>query len=63
MPTSSAGGTIAANWEFSTSVQQEVVPRKMAVDVGYFRRWYGNFVVTDNPLTTAEHYDRFSVIV
>ena len=46
------------NWEFSTSVQQEIVPRRVAVDVGYFRRWYGNFIVTDNPLTTAADYDR-----
>ena len=51
------------NWEFSTSVQQEIVPRLMAVDVGYFRRWYGNFIVTDNPLTTAADYDTFSVVV
>jgi hypothetical protein len=52
-----------ANWEFSSSVQQEILPRRMAVDVGYFRRWYGNFIVTDNPLTTAADYDRFSVVV
>jgi hypothetical protein len=51
------------NWEFATSVQREIVPRKMAIDVGYFRRWYGNFVVNDNPLTTAGDYDRFSVVV
>jgi hypothetical protein len=51
------------NWEFATSVQQEIVPRVMMVDVGYFRRWYGNFIVTDNPLTTAADYDSFSVTV
>jgi hypothetical protein len=52
-----------SNWEFAASVQQEVVPHKMAVDVGYFRRSYGNFVVTDNPLTTSADYDRFNVVV
>jgi hypothetical protein len=51
------------NSEFSAGVQQEIVARRMAIDVAYFRRWYGNFVVTDNPLTTAADYDRFSVVV
>jgi hypothetical protein len=48
------------NWEFSTSVQQEIVPR-VAVDVGYFRRWYGNHFITNNRATTAADYGYFSV--
>jgi hypothetical protein len=48
------------NWEFSTSVQHEVVPR-VGVDVGYFRRIYGNFTVTDNLATTPADFDPFSV--
>jgi hypothetical protein len=56
-------GTRGYNWEFSTSVQQELVPGRVAIDIGYFRRWYGNFVVTDNLTVAASDHSPFSVVV
>jgi hypothetical protein len=49
------------NWEFSTSVQHEILPR-VSVDVGFFRRWYGNFVVTDNLNIAANEFDTFNLV-
>jgi hypothetical protein len=47
-------------WEFSASVQREL-GRGVSVDVGYFRRWYGNFGVTDNLNLGPSDYSRFGV--
>jgi hypothetical protein len=48
------------NWQTSVSLQQELRPG-MALNVGYFRTWYGNFLVTDNVAATAADYDPFCV--
>ena len=48
------------NWEFTTSVQQQILPR-VSVDAGYFRRWYGNFGITDNLALTAADFDSFCI--
>jgi hypothetical protein len=48
------------NWETSVSVQQELMPN-VSADVGYFRRWYGNFLATDNRAVGPSDYSAFSV--
>jgi hypothetical protein len=50
------------NWEFSTSVQHEVVTG-VGVDVGYFRRWYRNFTVSQNRAVTPADYTTYSIPV
>jgi hypothetical protein len=48
------------NWEFSTSVQHEIA-RRVSANIGYFRRWFGNFTVTDNRLIAPTDYTAYSV--
>jgi hypothetical protein len=48
------------NWEFGTSVQHEVMPR-VSLDVGYYRRWYGNFLAQDDRSVAASDFDTFSI--
>jgi hypothetical protein len=55
-------GNRAANWEFSAGVQHELLPR-VSVDVGYFRRIWKNFQVTDDLSLSAGDFDYFSIVV
>jgi hypothetical protein len=48
------------NWEFSTSVTQELMPR-VSLDVAYFRRAQGNFTATDNRDIGPADYDQYCV--
>jgi hypothetical protein len=48
------------NWESSITVQRELLPR-VGVNVGYYRRWFGNFVVTDNRAVGPADFNTFSV--
>jgi len=47
-------------WEFSTVVDQELAPR-VSASVGYFRRSFGNFTVTDNFALAATDFSPFTV--
>jgi hypothetical protein len=55
-------GNRAANWEFSASVQHEVLPR-VSLDVGYYRRIWKNFQTTDDLALTAADFDFFDMVV
>ena len=50
------------NWQGSVSFQHELRPG-MGLNVGYFRTWYGGFLVTDNQLTSAADFDPFCITV
>ena len=50
------------NWEFSTSVQHEILPR-LSVNAGYFRRVQGNFFVTDNEALGPSDFLPYSITV
>jgi hypothetical protein len=48
------------NWQASVALQHELRPN-MALNVGYYRTWYGNFQVTDNLAVTPADYDHFCI--
>jgi hypothetical protein len=48
------------DWQFGASVQQEILPR-LSVEVGYNRRWFGNFFVTDNRAVGPADFDTVTI--
>ncbi len=48
------------NWEYSASVQRELLPR-VSVEVGYFRRMFYNQTVTDNQDISPADFDQFCI--
>jgi hypothetical protein len=51
-----------SNWEFSGSIQQQL-PKRMSVEVGYYRRIWQNFPVVDNTLVSASDFQPFTMTV
>jgi hypothetical protein len=53
-------GVRESDWQFGVSAQQEVLPR-LGVEVGYNRRWFQNFLVTDNLLVGPGDYQQWTL--
>lgn len=58
----SGWGVRSGDWQVGASVQQELLPR-VAVEVGWQRRWLMNFSVTDNLNRAPEDHTSFGVNV
>ena len=58
----SGWGVRPYDWQFSASVQQQVLPR-MSVEFGYSRRSWGNFTVTDNRAIGPADFDQYRFTV
>jgi hypothetical protein len=54
-------GVRPADWQFGVSVQQELIPR-VSAEVGYYRRSFLNFFVTDNTLVGPSDYGKWTYI-
>ena len=48
------------DWQFGVAVQQEILPR-VAVEVSYNRRWWGNFFFTDNLALGPQDFDQVTI--
>jgi hypothetical protein len=48
------------NWQASLSFQHELT-QGLALNVGYFRTWYGGFLVTNNEAIPASGYDSYCI--
>jgi hypothetical protein len=56
----SGWGVRSGDWQWGVSVQQEVLPR-VAVEVGYQRRWLVNSLATDNRARSAADHTQFGI--
>jgi hypothetical protein len=48
------------DWQWGVNLQQQLRPR-MSLEVGYNRRWFGNFTVTDNLAVGPADYEKWTI--
>ena len=48
------------NWDFTTEVQHQLRPG-VSMTGGYYRNWFGSFLVTDNTLVTPADFNPFCI--
>ena len=53
-------GNRGYNWQGSLAAQHEL-GQGVGLSVGYFRTWYGNFLVTDNVLVSPSDFDSYCI--
>ena len=54
-------GVRPVDWQWGINLQQELAPR-VSLDVGYNRRWWGNYTVTDNTLIGPADYEKWTIV-
>ena len=55
-------GSWTASRPSDTLAAMAELVRNVSLDAGYFRRWYGNFLATDNLALAAADFNQFSVV-
>src|SRR4029077_4141734 len=56
----SGSGNRGYNWDFTAEVHHQLSPG-VSMSGGYYRNWFGSFLVTDNTLVTPADFSPFCV--
>ena len=53
-------GVRPSDWSLGVSIQQQLATR-MSIEVGYYRRWFSGFTLSDNLAAQASDYTSYSI--
>ena len=53
-------GVRPVDWQWGINLAQELAPR-VSLEVGYNKRWWGNYTVTDNTLIGPADYEKWTI--